>query len=171
MVLPILISVAVTPGVSAAAAGTASAASAAAASQVLLAYMVSSPVAEQLKTDLARRALACQAGGARRDEAQAAGDPHRHRVDTGDEDNAIDRRRRGLRYLIGDVGHELDEDGAEQRARDRRDAADVDADEEADGQEDIVAVRRDELRQQSAERAGDAGEQGGDAESERFVER
>src|SRR5579864_592153 len=135
MVWPILISVAVTPGVSAAA-GIASVASAAAASQTLLAYIVSLPLLSNCTTDLARRAIARHSGEARRRDADDAGHPHRHEVHEGDQEDAVDRLRRRLGDLVGEVRHELREHRTEEGAGDRSDAADDDADEELDRQEE-----------------------------------
>ena len=47
--------------------------------------------------------------------------------------------------LVGDIGHELDEKRSVQGARDRREPADDDSDQQHDGEKDVEAVRRHEL--------------------------
>src|SRR5689334_21682158 len=97
MVWPILISLAVTPGVSAAAAGSASAMSAAAANQALFAYIVvSSPLLNPVADNLVRRPVASQARQPRRRAADDAGHAHRHEIHAGDEKDAVHRLRRRL---------------------------------------------------------------------------
>ncbi len=102
--------------------------------------------------------------------AQQPGDALRHHIHEGDEDEPVDRRGGRVGDRVGDVRHELDEDRAEHRARNRRDAADDDADHEKQAELDRETVGRHELRHDGAERAGDSGEHGADAERRRFVE-
>src|ERR1700675_3033 len=149
MVLPILISVAVTPGVSAAAIGpiTARAGSAAADSNDVFPIMcpLSLSLLMPAKIDVLvpwpRRDQPGYASGQLTDEA---GHARRHQIDEDDEHDAVERSGRRRRVVAGDVGHELDEGRAEEDAEDRGGAADDDADQEPDGQEDVEAVRRDE---------------------------
>ena len=60
---------------------------------------------------------------------------------------------------------------ADDRAGQPADAADHEADEQRDREREGEAVRRDELHRDGAERAGDAGDAGADAEGQRLVER
>src|SRR5690349_4556768 len=146
MVWPILISLAVTPGASAAVAGSANAMSAAAANQALVACIVFLSLLSSCETDLARRTAARRAGKPHGRMADRARHAHGHEIHESDKEQAVDRPRRRLRDLVGDIGHELDEHRAEHRARYRGDAANDDADDKADRQEEVEAVRRDELR-------------------------
>src|SRR3977135_4457656 len=57
-----------------------------------------------------------------------AGDSRRHHIHEGNQEDAVDRPRRRLGDLIGDVGDELDEERAVEGARDRGETADDDAD-------------------------------------------
>src|SRR6185312_13332415 len=137
MVWPILISLAVTPGASAAVAGSANAMSAAAANQALFAYIViPSPLLKQLRNRLVRRPLAHHPSEACGRGADDTGRSHGHEIHAGDEHHAVDHlgRRDGLRCEAGDalgnIGHVLHEDRARQGTADRGDAADDAADEE-----------------------------------------
>src|SRR2546422_8653439 len=65
-------------------------------------------------------------------EPERSRDAPRHRVHEDDQEDAIDGPGRGLGNLLGPVGHELDEQPAEDGARDRREPTDDDADEERD---------------------------------------
>src|SRR4051812_1614787 len=55
-----------------------------------------------------------------------------HDIDEGEQKYPIDRPRRRLGNLVGEVGHELDEQRAVECAGDRSDAADDDTDQEID---------------------------------------
>jgi hypothetical protein len=72
---------------------------------------------------------------------------------------------------FGDVRHVKDEQPADETARDRADAADHQTDEERYRQEEAEAVGRDELDDNRAERASDAGIERADAEGQRLVKR
>src|SRR5206468_1786680 len=85
-----------------------------------------------------------EAGESGPGEPERPHDAPRHRVHEDDQEDAIDGPGRGLGNLLGPVGHELDEQPAEDGARDRREPADDDADEERDRQEHVEGVGRDE---------------------------
>ncbi len=102
---------------------------------------------------------------------QRAGDAGRHQIHERDQEHAVDRPGRRFRDVIGDVGDELDEHGAEDRARDRGKPADHDADQERDRKEEAEAVGRHEADRQRAQRAADAGIERAHPEGERLVER
>src|SRR4051812_36779107 len=103
--------------------------------------------------------------------AESARDAHRHEIHEADQEHAVDCPWRGLRDVVGDVRHELDEDRAENRPRDRGEAADHDPDQERDRHEDVEAVRRDELDGNRPERSCNAGVHRADPEGERLVHR
>src|SRR3954470_21975482 len=88
--------------------------------------------------------------------ADRAGDAAGQQVDEGDQEQAEDGPRGRLRDRVGDVRHELDEQGAVDGTGDRGEPADHDADEESDRDENVEAVGRDELDGDRTERAGDA---------------
>src|SRR4051812_15724015 len=71
--------------------------------------------------------------------AESARHAHRHEIHEADQEHAIDRPRRGLGDVVRDVGHELDEDRPEDCTRNRGEAADHDADQEADRHENVEA--------------------------------
>src|SRR5262252_7732680 len=106
---------------------------------------------------------------AQRDLLEKAGDAVWHQVRERDQHDAVDRPGGGLRYLISEVRHELNEYGPVHRARDGRDAPDDDPDEQADRQEHRETVRSDELHGQRTERARDARVHGADPERDRLV--
>ena len=95
----------------------------------------------------------------------------RHEEDDGEQQHAEHRAGETLRDVFGDVRHEHDEGRAHQRSRQPADATDHHAEEDRDGKLDGEAVGRDELHHDGAERTGDAGEGGADAERQRLVER
>src|SRR5581483_17076 len=135
MVWPILISLLVTPGASAATAHEVIASSASGAVHSPLCIR-SSPVANSSKKAcLAFSRCGCIAPEPGQRQPEEAGNAAGRDIHGNDEEDTGNRPGRRLRDLIGDVGHELDEDGAEERTRNRGNAADDDADEEAKREE------------------------------------
>ncbi len=159
--LPILISVSVTPG-----------------PYILAAQAVPAPSAkataaagdEQLTVELHVLLLFSYGGGCfgRRDARAAAGpapscepsiqqsdkspNPGRHEIHEKDQEHAVDRPGRGLGDLLGEVGDEHDDQAAEDRTGDRRESPDHDSDQEGDREEEVERVGRDELDRDRAER-------------------
>src|SRR6266851_3435183 len=78
------------------------------------------------------------------EEPQGAGYPTRHHVHEDDQEDAEDGPRGRLGDVQGPVWHELDEYGAEDRARDGGQPADDDARQEGDGEERAERVGGDE---------------------------
>src|SRR5215813_13004660 len=112
MVWPSLISVAATPGVSFAPA--------------LL------PTSVSPRTAIIALLIDMFPSSSREDGAEEPRRAGWHDHHDADEDRAVDRAGRGIRELVGDVGHELDEGGPEHHAEDRPDAADDGTDEKID---------------------------------------
>src|SRR6185437_2996855 len=93
----------------------------------------------------------------------------RHQEDDEKQQHAEDGAGKAFRDSLGDVRHEDDEGRTHDRSRQPADAADHHAEKQRDRQRDGVAVGRDELHGDGAERAGDAGDAGADAERQRLV--
>src|SRR5207248_5530983 len=87
----------------------------------------------------------------------------RHEVDDEEQEYAEHRAGETFGDALRHVRHEDDEGGADDRAGQPADAADDHAEEQRDRERDGVAVGRDELHRDGAERAGDAGDGGGHA--------
>src|SRR5216684_3485414 len=176
MMLPILISLSVAPGLyffcASAGAAKTSAAEIAAKSMNLLGAIISSsgePCSWGARPFLMLHAGVPPHAAPRR--ADRTGYPFRHHIHEADQKNAVDRPGCRLRDLVRDVGDELDEERAVERPRDRGEPTDHDTDQEADRQEDVEAVGCDELHGDGAKRTGNAGEQGADPEGQRFIKR
>src|SRR2546422_5490459 len=176
-VLPILISVGVTPG-HCAPAGPAksSGPSAATRARATMVLRVMVPSCKRVDYTLPQATVnpsdsSPEAGESGPGEPERPHDAPRHRVHEDDQEDAIDGPGRGLGNLLGPVGHELDEQPAEDGARDRREPADDDADEERDRQEHVEGVGRDERDSERAQRPRHARVRGADAEGQRLVER
>src|SRR5580693_6681883 len=73
--------------------------------------------------------------------------------------------------LVGDVGHELDEQGSEKRTAERGEPAHDDADEKGQRKGKPEALRRDETDRERAQAPGYAGIERADAEARSLVER
>src|SRR5215471_16859074 len=76
------------------------------------------------KACLAFSRWGCIAPEPRRRQPEEAGDAAGRHIHGGDEEDAGNRPGCRFRDLIRDIWHELDKDGAEERARNRGDAAD-----------------------------------------------
>src|SRR3984893_11249949 len=101
--------------------------------------------------------------------ADRSTEPRRDQINDQYQYDAENGAGQALRYVLGDVGHEQNEQAAEKRAGDRADAADDESDEERDRKQEGKAVRRHELDGERAERAGDAGIERAQAEGQRLV--
>ena len=95
-----------------------------------------------------------------------------------DQQRAVDRARQRLgalaesdRKLVGDIRHELDEQGAEQNAAERRQPADHDPDQKGEREREPEALGRNEADGERAQSPRDAGIERADAEARRLVER
>src|SRR5688572_19810197 len=156
LVLPILISVAVTPGVCApAGASTPSASTAPRTMTRLRLSMMSScrtrsnvawslcagrePSYRVQRSGSRRGSAPCQPGQA---ESQRARDAARHHVHEEDQEHAVDGPRRRLGDVLRPVRHELDEEAAEDRPGDGGEPADHDTHEERERQEHVEGVGR-----------------------------
>src|SRR5260221_636521 len=111
--------------------------------------------------------LADQALGYHRDLPGAV----RYQEDDEEQQHAEHGAGKALGNAFGDVRHEDDEGGTDDRTRQPTDAADHHAEEQRDRERDGVAVRRHELHGNGAETAGNAGDSRADAERQRLVER
>src|SRR5258706_760810 len=96
--------------------------------------------------------------------------PARHQVDENQQENAVDRPGRGFGNLVGEVGHELDEQGAVEGTRNGGHPANDDANHEIDRQPGGKTVGRHELDDDRAERSGYPGVNTADAERKRHVQ-
>src|SRR5262249_7759928 len=103
--------------------------------------------------------------------ADQAGYAARQEIHEHDEHDAVDRPRRRLGDLVGDVGDELYEYCAENGPFDGGEPADHDSHEERDGEEGGETVGRHELDGDGAKRAAHARVHRAHAERERLVER
>ncbi|KAG5719640.1 hypothetical protein E4T56_gene17499, partial [Termitomyces sp. T112] len=93
----------------------------------------------------------------------------RHEVDDEEQEDAEHGAGEALGDALRHVRHEDDEGGADERAGQPAHAADDHAEEQRDRERDGVAVGRDELHRDGAERAGDAGDRGRHAEGQGLV--
>src|SRR5512135_3880741 len=116
MILPILISVSVAPAsyfFCANAAGAASAAANSAAIGTITRFMLNSSIQNWTGSGGPGPAVLRPASQPRQAQADSSRNAHRHQVHGTDEKHAEDRPGGGLRDLVRDVRHELDEQPAE----------------------------------------------------------
>src|SRR6185295_10631981 len=136
----------------ASAAGLASAAASRAAIGTSTRFMESPPSLNGVGSWFPRLAIVPLPGQPRQAQADGPRDAHRHQVGKADEKQAENRPGGGFRDFVRDVRHELDEQRAVERARNRGEPADDDADEERKREENVEAVGRHELDRYRAQR-------------------
>src|SRR5207237_4922518 len=102
--------------------------------------------------------------------AQQPRDTGRKKVDEDDDGNAIHRPGCSLRDAACRRRNVMDEERPDDRPGDRAEAADDDPHQEPEREEDGESIGGDELQDDGAQRPGDAGVHGADAEGRRLVE-